>query len=122
MGELGRVPSNSCVEEYKIHQYFLQAITNAIQQVVQRPCTNCKELSNSIGEFHVLFKNIQRKIATKVLSSLVLSTALENFICARSIQKYLNMLQSYSLGCSLANRDTKDHIVMHIRLIARSAL
>ena len=33
------------------------------------------------ANFHVLFKNIKRKIATKFLSSLVLSLALENFMC-----------------------------------------
>ena len=74
------------------------------------------------AKFHVLFKNIQRKIATKFLSTLSLSLALENFIYAKPIQKYLNTLQSYSLGCSLANRDTKDPIFMQIRLIARSPL
>ena len=31
------------------------------------------------ANFHVLFKNIKRKIATKFLSTLVLSLALENF-------------------------------------------
>ena len=69
-----------------------------------------------------LFKNIQQKIITKFLSTFVLSLAIENFMCAKPIQKYLNMSQSYSIGCSLANRDTKDSIVMQIRLIARSFL
>ena len=69
------------------------------------------------AKFHVLFKNIQRKIAPKFLSTLVLSLALEKFICAKPFQKYLNMLQSYSI----ANRDTKDPIVMQILLIARSS-
>ena len=74
------------------------------------------------AKFHVLFKNIQRKIATTFLSTLVLSPALENFICAKPIQKYLDMLQSYSIGCSLANHDRKDSIVIQIRSKARSAL
>ena len=74
------------------------------------------------AKFHVLFKSIQRQIATKFLSTLVRSLALENLICAKSIQKCIYMLQSCSTGCSLANRDTKDPIAMQIRLIARSAL
>ena len=38
-------------------------------------------------------------------------------------QAYSKMLQSFSLGCSLANRHTvKDSIIMQTRLIARSAL
>ena len=52
----------------------------------------------------------------------MLSLALENFICAKPIQKYFNMLQSCSIGCSLANSDTKDPTVMQIRLITKSAL
>ena len=71
------------------------------------------------AKFHVLFKNIQQKLATKFLSILVLSLALEKFFCAKSNQKYLNILQYYSKGCSLANRDTKDPIVMQIHLIAK---
>ena len=74
------------------------------------------------ANFHVLFKNIQWKIATKFLSALVLLLALEKFVCAKPNQKYLNMLQCYSIGCSLANRDTKDPIFMEMRLAARSAL
>ena len=34
------------------------------------------------AKFHVLFKNIQREIATKFLSTLVFSLALEKFVCA----------------------------------------
>ena len=37
-------------EWYKIHQCFLQAITNAIQPLAQRPWTNCREHSNFICE------------------------------------------------------------------------
>ena len=74
------------------------------------------------AKFHVLFKNIQRKLATKFLSTLVLSLALEKFFGAKPNQKYLNMLQYCSKGCSLVNRDTKHPTVMQIRLIARSAL
>ena len=84
-----------------------------------RTAENCQIL---YAKFYVLFKNIQRKIATKFLSTLVLSLALENFICAKPIQKYFNMLQSCSIGCSLANSDTKDPTVMQIRLITKSAL
>ena len=84
-----------------------------------RTAENCHIL---YAKFYVLFKNIQRKIATKFLSTLVLSLALENFICAKPIQKYFNMLQSCSIGCSLANSDTKDPTVMQIRLITKSAL
>ena len=61
-------------------------------------------------------------MATKFVFILVLSLALENFICAKPDKKYLNMLQYYSKGCSLANRDTEDSNVMQIRLIARGAL
>ena len=52
--------------------------------------------------FHVLFKNIRRKIATKFLTTLVLSPALEKFVCAQPNQKYPNMLQYYSIGCKYA--------------------
>ena len=65
---------------------------------------------------------MQRKNATKFLSTRVLSLAMENFICTKPDQKYLNILQYYSKGYSLADRDTKDPTVMQIRLIARSAL
>ena len=73
------------------------------------------------AKFHVHFKNIQRKIATKFLSTLVLLLAMENFICSKLNQKYLNMLQSYSIVCSLAKRDTKNSLVMQIRVIAKRA-
>ena len=38
------------------------------------------------AKFHVLFKNIQRKLTTKFLSTLVLSLALEKFFCAKPNQ------------------------------------
>ena len=44
------------------------------------------------------------------------------FIRAKSNQKYPNILQSYSIGSSLANRDIKDPVVIQTSLIARSAL
>ena len=44
------------------------------------------------ANFHVLFKNIQWKIATKFLSALVLLLALEKFVSAKPNQKYLNMV------------------------------
>ena len=47
---------------------------------------NCQIL---YAKFHVLFKNIQRNIAAKFLSTLVFSLALENFIRAMPNQKYL---------------------------------
>ena len=84
-----------------------------------RTAENCQILN---AKFHVLFKNIQRKIATKFFSTLALSLALKIFICAKPIQKYLIMLQSLSIGCSLANLDIKDPIVIQMCLIARSAL
>ena len=40
---------------YKIHQYFLQSMTNAIQPLAQRPCTNCRELPNFIREVSCSF-------------------------------------------------------------------
>ena len=101
---------------YKIQQCLLKALTNAIQPLTQKLSTN---------KFYTqifLFKNIQRKTAIKFFLTLVLLLALENFISAKPIQKYLNMFQSYSIGCSLAHHDTKDPIVMQIRLLARSAL
>ena len=72
--------------------------------------------------FHILFKNIRHKIVTKFLTPLVLSPALEKFVCIKPNQKYPNMLKYYSICCSLANCDTKYPIVMQIRLVARSAL
>ena len=81
-----------------------------------------KNCQISFVKFHVTFNNIKRKIATKFLSTLRVSLALENFICAKPTQKYLNMLQFYSIDYSLANRDTKDSMVMQILLIAISAL
>ena len=73
------------------------------------------------AKFHVLFKNIQQKLAT-FFPPLCFHLHWKKFFCAKPNQKYLNMLQYYSKGCSLANRDTKDPIVMQIRLIARRAL
>ena len=35
------------------------------------------------AKFHALFKNIQRKLTTKFLSTLVLSLALEKIFCAK---------------------------------------
>ena len=103
-------------EWYQIHQYFLQAKANAIQLLAQdhvQMAENCRILC---AKFHVLFKNIHQKIATNFVSTLALSLALKNFICAKALQ------YSYSRGCSLANYNTKDHIIMLKLLIARSAL
>ena len=58
----------------------------------------------------ILFSNFQWKIARKFISTLVLSFALKNFIYAKPMQKYICILQSYSIDCSLTNRDTKDPI------------
>ena len=74
---------------------------------LEQTVENCQIL---YGKIHVLFKNIQRRIATKFGSTLVLSLALENFSCANTIQKYFYMLLSYSMVCSLVNRDPKDPI------------
>ena len=57
---------------------------------------NC---ANLYANFHILFKNIQQKTARKFVSTLLLSLALENFICAKPIQKYVCMLKPYSIGC-----------------------
>ena len=93
---------------------------NAIQLLAQKTMYELQRTVKFLyAKFHVLFKDIQRKIATKFISTLVLSLALENFICVKPNQKYLNV---YSIGCSLANHDAKDPIVMQICLIARSAL
>ena len=68
---------------------------------------NCQIL---YAKFHVLFLNIQWKITTKFLSTLVLlSVALKNSICAKPNQKYLNMLPSYSTGCSIHRWDKGSH-------------
>ena len=65
-----------------------------------------ENLQNSYAKFHILFKNIPRKIATKCFSTLVFSLAHENFIRGRSIKKYVYRLQSCSISYSPANRDT----------------
>ena len=83
---------------------------NAIQPLAGRPCETAENYQILYAKFY--FKNIPRKIATKFLSILVLKLTPENFISAKPIQKYLNKLQSYSIDCPLANRDTKDPIVM----------
>ena len=83
---------------------------NAIQPLAGRPCETAENYQILYAKFY--FKNIPRKIATKFLSILVLKLTPENFISAKPIQKYLNKLQSYSIGCPLANCDTKDPIVM----------
>ena len=74
------------------------------------------------AKFHLIFKNIQWKIATKFISTLLLWLALEKIVCAKPNQEYLSMLQYYFKGYSLANRDTKDPVVTQIPLIVRSAL
>ena len=81
-----------------INQYFLQAITNAIQLQI---------IVKIYAKFHVLFKNILWKITTKFISTLVLSLAHKKI--------------SY-IGWSLANGNTKDPIVGEIHSIARSDL
>ena len=48
--------------------------------------------------------------------SFLISLALQNFICSRPAWKYVHMLRSYSIGCSIANHSTKDPIFMQIRL------
>ena len=65
-----------------------------------------ENLQNSYAKFHILFKIILRKIATKCFSTLVFSLAHENFIRGRSIKKYVYRLQSCSISYSPANRDT----------------
>ena len=47
-----------------------------------RTAKNCQIL---YPKFHFLFKNIQRKIVRKFLSTVALSLPLENFICATPI-------------------------------------
>ena len=97
----------------------LQMLSNHwLKDHVQTP-ENCQI---SYTKFHILFKNIHQNIATKFLSTFVLSLALENFICAKPARKYLNLLQSYSIGSSIANWDTNNPIVMQISLTARSTL
>ena len=56
---------------YEIHQYFLQMIANAIQPLAQSPCKNCRELSNFICKISCFFKNIQLKITTKFIFSIL---------------------------------------------------
>ena len=70
------------------------------------------------AKFHVLFKNNQQSIAPKLLSAVVLALALENFICTKPIQRFLNKLQTYSIGCSLVLCS----IDFSLRLTATSAL
>ena len=50
-----RTYSPICTYSYKIHQYFLQSITNAIQPLAQRLCTNCRELSNFYTQIFMFF-------------------------------------------------------------------
>ena len=81
-----------------INQYFLQAITTAIQLQI---------IVKIYAKFHALFKNILRKITTKFISTLVLSLAHKKI---------------YYIGWSLANGNKKDPIVGEIHSIARSDL
>ena len=79
---------------------------------------NCQIL---YAKFCILFKNIPRKITTNFVSTLVLSLALERFIYDKAIQNHFYILQSHSIGCSLASHNTKDPIAMIKRLIAKSS-
>ena len=54
----------------------------------------------------------------KLLSAVVLALALENLICTKPIQRFLNKLQTYSIGCSLVLCS----IDCSLRLTATSAL
>ena len=40
---------------YKIHQYLVQAILNALRPLAKRPCINYRELSNFILEVSCSF-------------------------------------------------------------------
>ena len=89
-------------------------LSNRWLKYQERTAENCQIL---YAKFHVLFKNIQRKIPNFVCTLVFSLVALENFICAEPIQKQVFILLSSSIGCSLANRDTKDPIVMTICLM-----
>ena len=47
------------------------------------------------AKFYVLLKNIQPTIVTKFVFTVVLSLALENFVCAKPIKKCVYILQSH---------------------------
>ena len=51
---------------YKIHQYFLHSITDAIQQLAEKPCTNCRELSNFLCKISCSFEEHVAKDYNKV--------------------------------------------------------
>ena len=74
------------------------------------------------AKFYIQLTNIQRKIATTLSFHSCNFTCNEKSICAKPIRKYVYMLQSHIIGVFLANRDTKDPIVLQMRLIVRSVL
>ena len=73
-------------------------------------------------EFSVPSTNIHQTVAAKFAFSLVLSLALEKFVCVSLIGEYNYMFLSYSIGCSIVNCSTKDPIAMQIQLVVRSTL
>ena len=73
-------------------------------------------------KFYIHLTNIQRKITTTLLFHSCNFTCNEKSICTKPIRKYIYMLQSHIIGHFLANRDTKDPIVLQMRLIARTVL
>ena len=108
---------------YKIQQYLLQVLTNAIQPLNKttghmQTAENCRML---LTGFSARLTNIYQNIATKFAFNLALSLALGNFACVRSTHKSVYILQSYSIGCSIANCNAKDYVAQ-ILLIARNAL
>ena len=78
--------------------------------IYEQTAENCQVSNFMYTNFPVLFKKIQQKIPTKFVWTVVLLLALENFDCAYDVR----ILQSFSIGCSLANCLTKDFIAMQI--------
>ena len=81
---------------YKIHQYFLQPITKAIQPLAQRPCTNCRELSKFYtGNFMFFLKTSNERLQQSFFPLLCIQLNWK-ILCVKPIQKYLlNKLQSF---------------------------
>ena len=69
----------------------------------------------------MFFKNIQQKITTKFVSMLCFYFHWKVFT-AKLIQKYVHMLQSSYIVCSLVNHNIEDHIVMQMHLTAMRAV
>ena len=83
---------------------------------------NCYTTAENCQIIHVFLKTFGERSQQSLFPLLHFHLHWEKFVCAKHIRKIHFMLQSYYIGCPLANGNTKNPIVVEIHLIAKSAL